>query len=494
MNFRQFQRILSKKGTFIPVVLFFLLSLNVFPQTPGEDFNCFSILAGKDATQDGSVLFAHNEDDYGTRLVNIYKVPRLTHAPGEMIASHEGAEIPEVTETNEFLWIEMPEMEFSDCYMNEFGVTIGSDACESREDQPELTEGGIGYLLRNTMAQRAKSAREAVAIAGMLIAHYGYTGSGRTYCIADTHEAWMLAVVNGKHWVAQRIPDDKVAVIPNYYTIGEIDLNDTVNFLGSPDLIDYAVHRGWYDPQQDGRFKFRNVYATKNSLDNMVNVVRMWHGVNLLSLTQYEIDDDFPFAFLPQEKLSLEDLMAILRDHYEGTKYDPSKDYTLGSPHFTKFSTICAMHTQYGFVAQLRDYLPVDYGAVLWLSLFRPCLHPFTPWYNGINDIPRGYFRNTYITAGAEHFNPPGDLYERSDTLAFWTFVTHMEMVDQNYGELIPKERKKRNDIEKASLNGHISFEQNLIFKYQDDPVEVRKKLTRYTNDAAERAWNEYRK
>ncbi len=494
MNFCQFRRILDKAETIVLTVLFLLLTLHVLSQSSRGDFDCFSILVGKDASQDGSVLFAHNEDDYGTRIVNIYKVPRLSHSVGEIIVSHDGADIPQVEETNAYLWLEMPEMEFSDCFMNEYGVTIGSDACESREDRPQLTEGGIGYALRNLLAQRAKSAREAVRIAGTLIEQYGYTGSGRTYCIADTHEAWMLSVVNGKHWVAQRIPDDKVAVIPNYYTIGEIDLNDTVNFCGSPDLINYAIDRGWYDPGQDGRFNFRDAYATKSSLDNMTNVLRMWQGVNELSLTQYQPDDIFPFAFLPQEKVSLQDLMDILRDHYEGTPYDLSKDYTLGSPHFVNHSTICAVHTQYGFVAQLRDYLPVDFGAVLWLAFFRPCVNPFIPWYNGINEIPRGYFRNDYKTAEAQHFNPPGDLYERTDTLAFWTFVSHMETVDQDYGVLIGRERKKRDNIEKRYLNGHTGFEQKLILKSQADPVEIRKKLTEYTCEAAERAWSEYRK
>jgi dipeptidase len=62
------------------------------------------------------------------------------------------------------------------------------------------------------------------------------------------NEDAVAPAVNGKHWVAQRVPDDKVAPIPNCYTIQGIDLRDTVNFLGSPDIIEYAITRGWYDP------------------------------------------------------------------------------------------------------------------------------------------------------------------------------------------------------------------------------------------------------
>ena len=210
-------------------------------------FNCFSVIAGKNATADGSVMFAHNEDDWGDRMVNFYKVPRADHQHGEMITMETGAKLQQATQTWSYLWLEMPEMSFSDSYMNEWGVTIASDACSSREEEGELTDGGIGYWLRRAMAERAKSAREAVKIGGALVSQFGYASSGRTYCIADTKEAWMLSVVNGKHWVAKRIPDDEVAIIPNYYTITTIDLKDTLNYYGSADLVDYAVKKKWYN-------------------------------------------------------------------------------------------------------------------------------------------------------------------------------------------------------------------------------------------------------
>ncbi len=148
-------------------------------------------------------MFAHNEDDWGDRIVNFYKVPAMQHKAGETITLKNEGELKQVSKTYSYLWLEMPEMEFSDSYMNEWGVTIGSDACMSREKKAKLTDGGIGYWLRRAMAERATSAREAVKIGGALVEQYGYSSSGRTYCIADAHEAWMLAVVNGKHWVAQ---------------------------------------------------------------------------------------------------------------------------------------------------------------------------------------------------------------------------------------------------------------------------------------------------
>jgi dipeptidase len=495
MNFRKLARISLFVCTVSLIYILSSVFFTAFSQNcPEESFNCFSILVGKDASLDGSILFAHNEDDYGTQIVYLYKVPHRTHKFEEVVSREPGLNIAQIPETNEYLWIEMPGMQSSDCFMNEYGVTIGSDACQSREDKPVLTGSGIGYTLRILMAERAKTSKEAVKIAGFLIEELGYKDSGRTYCIADANEAWMLSVVNGKHWVARRIPDDKVAVIPNYYTITDVNLSDTMNYLGSKDLISYATDRGWYDPQKDGKFSFRKAYAPKSSLENMVNIIRMWRGINALSLTKYVIEDDFPFTFLPDKKVGLTDLMSILRDHNEGTEYDPSQDYTKGSPHLLSSSTICAVHTQYGFIAQLRNYMPATIGCVLWIAPFRPCVHPFIPWYNGINDTPEEYRQGDYITAINNHFNAPDDLYVRNDSLAYWNFVNHMEAVDKNYGALIKKEKKQREFLEKPYRRNQSAFEQKLIVGYQENPPELRKKLTEYTTKAAHKMFYEYRK
>jgi hypothetical protein len=36
--------------------------------------NCYSIVVGKNASENGKVIVAHNEDDYGDLVVNIHKV------------------------------------------------------------------------------------------------------------------------------------------------------------------------------------------------------------------------------------------------------------------------------------------------------------------------------------------------------------------------------------------------------------------------------------
>lgn len=441
------------------VIFFGLIITNLTGQDNIFTHDCFSILVGKDASADASVLFAHNEDDWGDRIVNWYQVPTLMHKDGEIITMKNGGALPQVKQTYAYLWLEMPEMEFSDSYMNEWGVTIGSDACLSREKKAKLTDGGIGYWLRRAMAERAKTAREAVRIGGALVEQFGYSSSGRTYCIADANEAWMLSVVNGKHWVAQRIPDDHIAIIPNYYTITSIDLTDSANFYGSADLVEYAIKRKWYKPDRDGDFNFRLAYSDPENLENMGNVVRHWSAINKLYSDGFETTDDFPFSYKPKKKIELTDLFSVLRNHNEGSEYDKSENYTLGNPH-EHGRSICSNTTQYGFVAQLRLGLPSELAYVMWLAPFRPCVHAFTQWYYGMANIPDGFSEGSYKNALGKHFDPIEDVFKYAPDNQFLEYVKSAKELDNNYGSQIKMIQQRISMVESEIIKNQASFEE----------------------------------
>ncbi|MGD0784049.1 MAG: C69 family dipeptidase, partial [Candidatus Aminicenantales bacterium] len=229
------------------VFLALALGLSVFAAVnPNHDTNCYTVVVGRKASADGSVIVAHNEDDAGDIIVNLRKIQARDYGAPQKVALGHGAAYESDGKTNAFLWIEATTQEFADSFINQYGVLLTSDSCPSREQKEDVTDGGIGYMLRRLVAEKAKSAREAVAIAGALVEKFGYTGSGRTYTLADKNEAWMMAVVKGRHWMAQRVPDDEVAVIPNHYNIRAIDLNDPSRFLGSRDIVEYAKANGWY--------------------------------------------------------------------------------------------------------------------------------------------------------------------------------------------------------------------------------------------------------
>lgn len=477
------------KKPFILTCITFLLLVSLLSSQQSDVFthDCFSILVGKDATADGSVMFAHNEDDSGDRIVNWYQVPSINHKEGETITLKNDGTLKQPKTTWNYLWLEMPEMEFSDSYMNEWGVTIGSDACLSKEKKPKLTDGGIGYWLRRAMAERAKSAREAVKIGGALVEQFGYSSSGRTYCIADANEAWMLSVVNGKHWVAQRVPDEHIAIIPNYYTITTVDLSDTMNYYGSDDLVEYAIIKRWYNPKKDGDFNFRLAYSDEGNLENMGNIVRHWSSINLLFSEGFEIDDNFPFSYKPKKKIELVDLFRVLRNHNEGSEYDKSEKYTKGNPH--EFGrAICSKTTQYGFVAQLRRGMPKEIASVMWLAPFRPCVHPFTQWYVGMSEIPEGFAEGNFRNALDIHFDPIDDVFKYAPGNHFLKFVKHAKEVDKNYGGQIMQIQQKIEAFERELITNQANFESKVLQLTGKDSRPARKLISDYCIKQIERA------
>jgi dipeptidase len=454
----------------------------------GQDHNCFSILVGRNASEDGAVLFAHMEDDFGKQLVNWYIKDAEFHHEGEQVTLKNGGLYPQVEKTAKVFWLEIPGMDFSDSYMNEYGVVLASNSCASREDDAEISEGGISYGLRRLMAERAQSAREAVEIGGALVERFGYTGSGRTYSIADSKEAWTMAVVKGKHWVAQRVPDNSVMVLPNNYTIEEIDLSDSDNFMASPDIIDYAIERGWYDPSRDGEFNFRNAYAAENSLSHPGNTSRAWGAYHLFNMP-FGINDSFPYSFQPNEKVSKEKLMDIFAYHYEGTELDKSKLYTEGSPYELNGSMICGKASVYGFVAECRSWLPVAIGTVMWLAPQWPDIQPFTPWYCGINEIPDGFAKEGYLKDLSDHYNPPEDIHERYDGHAFWSYVRLSEWVNEDYAKRIKPLARSKEKIERKLLKRQYRNEKMIKRMYKKDPDAAINFLNEYTAVWAKISW-----
>jgi len=461
----------------ILVSIFIVSSVFSLSSQDSLEVECFSILVGKDASYDSIVLVAHNEDDWGDLLVNWYKVPAKEYSAGEFVDLQNGAKINQVSHTNSFLWVEMPGMAFSDSYMNEWGVTIASDQCKSREDKAEIVDGGIGFYLRRLMIERAKTAKEAVRIGGELIEKLGYNYSGRTYCIADPKEAWMMSVVKGKHWIAKRVPDDEIAIIPNCYTIGEIDLSDTLNYLGSKDIYDYAIERGWYNENSKKPFSFKNAYAEENTLNAVWNKPRFMTAINMLAQNKVHYYDNFPFSFKPKMKVKKQDLMKVLASHLEGTDFESCRDSI--NPHNNIMSRVCSPGNQYGFVAELRQNLPKEIAYVMWTAIKRPCTQAFIPWYFGIKIIPNDFTYEDYNLALEKHFKQI-NLKEKSKGKAYWDYKKLSDYVDKNYNILSVKLKKQKEETEKTLFENQTKFENEFVEMYKHNKDKAIKKLQKY--------------
>ena len=435
---------------------------------------CFSIVVGKDASTDGCVLVGHNEDDGPPQIVNHHKVPRRTHRSGTTVRLRNGGSFEQAAQAWAYLWSEMPGMRFSDSYVNEWGVTVTSDNCPSREDRPELTDGGIGYMLRQSVAQRARTAREGVLLAGRLVERFGYIDSGRTYIIADPGEGWLFCVVNGKHWLARRVPDDQVAMVANTYTIRTVSLEDKDNVLASKDILEYATARGWYDPQADGPFDFAAVYANPGAASNPNNTGRQWSGLVYVARERLDPRRGLPFSVIPKHKLSVTDVMQILR-HDKETESGPVPP---DSP-FT--CALCSGATQTSFVAQLRSERPRDVGIVYWVCLASPRTSFYIPFHFGIRDFPLGF--------RLESQRPTGDAYERRlrapftarSQEAFWTFSNFRDKVEDGGVATVADVKATAQSIERDAVEMQRLIEETAREVYGTDRAAAARLMENYS-------------
>jgi len=460
--------------------IFFAAVLAVGSFAPSA-IGCYAVVVGRGASTDGAVLLGHNEQNYGRRFLNFRKVPRIEHKDGEKVKLQGGTEIPQIRESYAFLWSENPGLQYSDGYLNEWGVAVVSDGCPDRaenlqklEANGQLAKGGIGYMLRRLIAERAKTAREGVQIAGDLIQQVGYPSS-RTLVIADPREAWLLSMSRGKHWVAQRVPDDGVVLLPNVYVIDKVDLKNKSNFLGSPDLIEYAVKKGWYNSSDREEFDFSKAYGQrqKRMMDE-----RQWRGQCLVTGKDIgkKPDRKLPFSVKPARKLSVKDVIEILRFHGEGS--------------------LCNNATQEAAVFQLRSNMPVDIGCIYWRCSAEPCSSILTPWYCGITETPKEYYQAVDVKENLTlecHFSESPEKFEPDTGHAWWIFKGLQDKVKADYRSRIRIVRAECDKYEAGFFAAQPKVEKKAMELYRSDKSAAKRYLTDYSRAVALSAVNKTR-
>lgn len=471
-------------------------------------YSCFAVIVGREASQDGSLIFGHLEQNRGLRNLSYRHVPRMQHEPGSVVTLARGGTLPQADETYAYLWTSNPGVEFGDGYFNEWGVAVASNGCGTREGTYEelvargdIVDGGIGLMLRRIIAQRSRSAREGVDVAVSLLDHFGYAASGRTYVIADANEAWLLSVARGKSWIAQRVPDDAVVLLPNVHIIGpEADIEDSENVLASEGLVDYAISRQWYDPDSGEPFSFREAFnapAPEGSFRSNYGVdPRQWYSQSLVlgELTELPVENQLPFALYPENKLSIRDVAGIFRSHghMEGQEPDMSLSYKLGmpddgSPHYhddRENGQICSDPSQELIIYQLRNWLPAEVGSVAWRTTAAPCASVLVPWYAGINDVPAPYYKQLPLDKLKDpgfYLDPPGDLFDFDPKNAFDTFNALERMADLDYPRHIEMIREKWDSFEDQQFLMQQAIEEAALKLFENDPGLAKTFLTDYS-------------
>jgi dipeptidase len=361
-------------------------------------FPCTMILVGKNATADGSVLLAHNNDLPGNIASMIQIVPGQLHPDDQMIEFKNGLQIPQAKETYRLLMM--------NCYygftegdakaINEYqvavagGTSLKADRNEKARELDPLIKLGVSGYIRYIALQRSKTARECVELIGKMYSKYGIAYPC-SVGVADPFEVWYIEAGGGKCWAAQRVQDDSYLAAANGYRIGEINFKDKKNFIYPEYLVAYTLAKGLWKPDKK-RFNFAKIFGGKKKQENSYyNTRRIWRTQQLLtpSLEQAPNTFNHPLTLKPDKKITIWKLIEILRDYYQGTPFDTSKQMNLVSGE--KERAIGVFNTVHTDVIQLRRDLPVEIGAVLWGGLSASLTTSYVPYYFGVKEIPTAY-------------------------------------------------------------------------------------------------------
>ncbi|MCA1741459.1 MAG: C69 family dipeptidase, partial [Bacteroidales bacterium] len=429
-----------RTGLFLLLATFPLIAAgqtikDIDPDGPGYAENCTSIMVGRLASTDGSVMTSHTCDGrYRTWLEvvpamtfardtvhPVYWGTMHTEAAWDMTNVTRKGEIPEVKSTYAFLSTAYP------C-LNEKQLAIGETTIYGRKEL--INTEGLFLIeeLEKIALQRCTTARQAIALIGSLAEQYGYGDMAECITIADPKEVWQLEIAGsgpGKPsslWVAQRIPDDHVGIAANIPRISDVKFNDPDQFMTSTDLRKKAKDLGYWDGKEP--FKFYKVIGTGKPY-----AIREFYVLNKLApgLKLTMEMEELPFSVKADKKLSVSDVMALFRETYEGTPWDMTKNLmvtvkkkdeagneiteTVKSPAVNNWMnadlrtlmnelkpgtierqrTIAIAGCSYSHVIQCRDWLPEEVGAVAWFSFDNPGQSPRIPIFSGTMSLPESF-------------------------------------------------------------------------------------------------------
>ncbi len=451
----------------------FIFSGTVNGDNPCE-LECFMVMAGKNATADGSVLLAHNNDLRGNNASFFAKIPAKKHGHGETIVFSSGLEIPQAEETYEWIVLQVYRgfAEGDAKAVNEHqvaiagGVALGGDRNEKAAEADPMLENGLPGGIRYVVLERSETAREAVEMLGRKYSKYGITypsGVG----IADPDEVWYIEAGGGRSWAAVRVPDSAVWVQANGYRIQDIDPRDSANVIVSPGLLEFAEEKGLWDPSE-GSFNFARAFGgrrlTREGSEHY-DSRRVWGAMRKLVPSYNLVPDktEYPMFVIPDEKLTVMKMTEILRDHYRGTEYDTFAGEKSGVNERAIAVPNC-VHTS---VIQLRGWLPSDIGAVLWGGPGSPLSTPFIPYYFGTEDFP-------------EAFKTAGPAYDPGS--AFWKFRTIQNLMTPYFEHLSDMVQSEWRKFEKHLFILQEYTEETALKLYSKNPELARQFLTGYSS------------
>lgn len=469
---------------------------------------CSNFIVGKKASVDGSVMCSYSADDYGM-FQNLCHYPAAKHAKGEMRKIFDWdsnkyyGEIPEAAETYNVIG-----------NINEWQVTIGETTYGGREEMVDST-GIMDYgSLIYVALQRSKTAREAIKVMTTLANTYGYNSGGETFTICDPKEAWIMEMMGkgagskGAVWVALRIPDDAICAHANQSRIGKFDMKDKKNVMYAKDVVSFARSKGWFKGK-DADFSWKMAYAKPDFSGRRFCDARAWAMLNHFYDMSPYLDwalgknpdaQDMPLWVVPNKKVSVKDVEAVMRDHYEGTPlsvadgsdigggiwempYRPTPlMYKVDGKQYFNERPVSTQQSGFVFVSQMRSWLPREIGGVFWFANDDANMAAFTPVYCSMTERP-------------ECYNTPGaDALHFSKKNAYWVCNMTSNMVYPRYSLMFPTLKEVRDSLDNSYFAAQAGVEKKAQELYAQNPQAAVKYLNDYSVEKAQQMlarWNQ---
>ncbi len=446
-------------------VLFIVLILANYQVSNG----CTNFLISKGATVDGSTMITYAADSH-TLYGELYYQPAQDYPAGAMRDIYEWdtgkhlGQIPQLSHTYSVIG-----------NMNEFQVAIGETTFGGRSELQSQKGAIMDYgSLIYVALQRAKTAREAIEVMTNLVKEYGYYSEGESFSISDANEVWIMELIGkgenekGAVWVAMRVPDGYICGHANQARITTFQKDDPDNCLYAEDVISFARKKGWYNGT-DKDFSFSDVYAPVDFEGARFCEARVWSGFRKVATgmdkyTEYIegnvkhggannfATNRMPLWVKVDKKLTVQDVMGMMRDHFEGTELDMTKDLGAGPFHlpyrwrdltwevdsveYCNERAISTQQTGFSFVAQSRNWLPNPIGGIFWFGVDDTYSTCYVPMYCGITEIPECFQVGN------------GDMLTYSETSAFWTFNQVSNFAYLRYDDMIKDVQKVQHELE----------------------------------------------
>lgn len=465
--------------------------------TPLEAPACTNILVTKGASADGSTMITYACDGRFH--------PHLRRSDAE---DHEPKTELEIRDWGGTLRGVIPQVEHTYGVvglMNEHQLTISETTTTGREEL-QNPEGLIHYWdLMRLALKRARTAREAIEVMTALVEEFGYRSTAESFSIADPNEVWLMEMIgkgtgrNGAVWVAHRIPDGCISAYANGIRIRQFPMDDPENCLFAADVVDFAVEMGYWNPENGRPFSFAEAYDAPTVQSRRYTASRVWSVFrraapsleNTFDPAYHRGDpqaEPYPLWIKPDRKLSIADVMALMRDHYEGTSYDMTQGLDAG-PFKTpnrwrpiawevdgeKYSwerPISTQQTGFSFVSQSRSWLPDAIGGVYWYGLDDTWTTCYVPLYAGITALPESF--------------TVGSLNAFSWDSAWWVFNFVANIANLKFSYMAPEILTLQQQLEGEFFTLQPIIEKAALELTGTNPDLARRFLTHYSVTHAE--------